>query len=147
MYTLDASIFVRDLTPRDPDHATCRELLERPRAGNTPINAPFLLLAEVAGVVSRELRDPMRGRMALTLLQALPNLTLAPIDVALAQEAAEIAADRALRGSDATYVAVARRSGYTLVTLDREQRERGAVVVPTRTPAEALAELTREEAS
>jgi predicted nucleic acid-binding protein len=141
MFTLDASVFVRDLTPNDPDHAICRELLERLRASSTPINAPLLLLAEVAGVLSRELRDPMRGRLAVSVLEVLPNLSLIALDRELVQEAAEIAADRALRGADATYVAVARRHGFTLVTLDREQRERGAAVVSTRAPAELLAEL------
>jgi predicted nucleic acid-binding protein len=141
MFTLDASIFVRDLTPNDPDRATCRELLERLHTSSTPINAPLLLLAEVAGVLSRELRDPMRGRLAVAVLQALPNLSLIALDEELIQEAAEIAADRALRGADATYVAVARRSGFTLVTLDRDQRERAAAVVSTRTPADLLTEL------
>jgi hypothetical protein len=46
-----------------------------------------------------------------------------------AQEAAELAADYALRGADAVYVAVARRHNYTLVSLDREQRERAAAIV------------------
>ena len=85
----------------------------------------------------------MRGRMAVDVLQALPNLTLVSLDQALAHEAAEIAADRALRGADAIYVAVARQYGCILVTLDREQRERGAAVVTTQTPAEALADLER----
>lgn len=55
--------------------------------------------------------------------------------------AAEIAGDYALRGADAIYVAVAQRHGTTLVSLDREQRERAAPVVATATPAEALASL------
>jgi predicted nucleic acid-binding protein len=61
--------------------------------------------------------------------------------IALAQLSAEIAADYALRGADAVYVAVARRYNCTLVSLDREQRERAAALVQTRTPADALAEL------
>jgi predicted nucleic acid-binding protein len=67
MFTLDASVFVRDLTPNDPDHAACRELLDRLRANSSLINAPLLLLAEVAGVLSRELRDPMRGLLAIVV--------------------------------------------------------------------------------
>jgi predicted nucleic acid-binding protein len=66
MYTLDASIFVRDLNPREPNHALCRELLEQLAAQRIPIIASLLLLVEVAGTLSRELRDPMRGRMAMT---------------------------------------------------------------------------------
>jgi len=111
MYTLDASVFVRDLNPRDPEHATCRDLLKRLTANRTPIVGPLLLLAEVAGVLSRELRDLMRGRMTVIVLQTIPNLTLVALYEALAQEAAELAADGALRGADAIYVAVPAGTG------------------------------------
>lgn len=75
------------------------------------------------------------------MLRDLHTIRLIPLDDTLAQEAAELAADRALRGADAVYVAVARRHGCALVSLDREQRERAAAVVRALTPAEALAEL------
>lgn len=113
MYTLDANIFVRDLNPREPNHAICRELLEHLATLRIPIIVPLLLIVEVAGTLSRELRDPIRGRMAMMMLQELPNLTLVVLDESLAQAAAESAADRALRGADAVYVAVARRYGST----------------------------------
>lgn len=147
MYTLDASIFVRDLNPREPNHAICRDLLERLAAQQIRIIAPSLLRVEVAGTISRELRDPMCGRRAMTMLQQLPNLTLVALDESLADVAAEIAADRALRGADAVYVAVAHRYRCTLVSLDQEQRERGAAIVVTQTPAEALADLARGSAA
>jgi predicted nucleic acid-binding protein len=83
----------------------------------------------------------MAGRLAAEFLRGIGNLTLISMDDSLAQAAAEIAADYALRGAEATYVAVARRHSCTLVSLDREQRERAAAIVNTRTPAEALAEL------
>ena len=141
MYTLDANIFIRDLDTREPQHAECHALLDELRMQAIPIISPVLVLAEVAGTVSRTRRDPMAGRLAADLLRGISNLTLIPMDDSLAQEAAEIAADYALRGADATYVAVARRHSCTLVSLDREQRERAAAIITTRTPAEALAEL------
>ena len=55
-------------------------------------------------------------------------------------KAAGVAAQHHLRGSDAVYAAVALRFGSTLVTLDREQRERVAEALTARYPAEALAE-------
>ena len=73
--------------------------------------------------------------------RAFQHVQFIPLDDALIDTAAEIAADYALRGADATYVAVARRHSCTLVSLDREQRERAAAIVTTRTPAEALADL------
>jgi predicted nucleic acid-binding protein len=141
MFTIDANIFVRDLDARHADHADCNALLERLAGTTTPIIVPALILAEVAGALSRELHDPMRGRLAVMLLQELPHVTLVALDDMLAREAAELAADRALRGADACYVAVARRHNCALVTLDREQRERASAIVTVLTPADALAAL------
>jgi predicted nucleic acid-binding protein len=141
MYTLDANIFVRDASPGDPEHPTCHALMAQLYQRNTAIIVPFLVLAEIAGALSRSFRDPIRARLEVDLLRDLHHIQFVPIDATVTQDAAEIAADRALRGADAVYVAVARRYGCALVTLDREQRERAAPVVRTLTPAEALAEL------
>lgn len=73
-------------------------------------------------------------------LRKLPHLVLTPLDETLARQAADIAAQHRLRGSDAVYAAAALRFGSTLVTLDLEQRARVANVIPSRLPAEALAE-------
>jgi predicted nucleic acid-binding protein len=141
MYTLDANIFVRDLDPYDPEHRACATLLEQLTQRSIPIVLPVLVLAEVAGSISRTRRDPFRGRLAAAAISAKANVQLVLLDEQLAQAAAELAADYRLRGADAVYVAVARQAGTTLVTLDAEQRARAAAVVPTRAPAEALAEL------
>ena len=74
--------------------------------------------------------------------QPIPYLILVPLDSTLAQQAAEVAAQHRLRGSDAVYAAVALRFGSPLVTLDREQRERIAKVLVTSTPADVLKTLT-----
>jgi len=72
-------------------------------------------------------------------LRHLPHLFLVPLDQTLAGQAADIAAQHRLRSSDAVYAAVALRFGSTLVTLDQEQRERVAAVIPACLPAEVLA--------
>ncbi len=141
MYTLDANIFIRDLDTREPDHAACHELIEQLVAREIPIIVPLIVLAEVAGTVSRTRRDPIAGRIAAAALRDIPCIRFLPLDEALAQDATEVAADYALRGADAIYVAVARRTGSALVSLDREQRTRAASVVTVMTPQEALATL------
>lgn len=141
MYTLDANIFARDADPADPLHAVCRDLLQLLDLQQRPIIVPNLVLAEVAATISRTRRDPMRGRLTAQALAAFEHVQLIPLDDILAQEAANLAADRALRGADTVYVAVAQRHGCSLVTLDREQRERAAPVVRVLTPEEALTEL------
>jgi predicted nucleic acid-binding protein len=61
MYTLDANIFVRDASPGDPEHPTCHALMAQLYQRNTAIIVPFLVLAEIAGALSRSFRDPIRA--------------------------------------------------------------------------------------
>jgi predicted nucleic acid-binding protein len=141
MWTLDTSVYVRASDPNDPNQATCQALIDALEDQSAPIIVPRLLLAEVAGALRRLTRDPIRARLAIDTLRSMPHIQLIPLDDALIDTATEIAADYALRGADAVYVAVARRHGCTLVSLDREQRDRARAIVTTRTPAEALADL------
>jgi predicted nucleic acid-binding protein len=64
-----------------------------------------------------------------------------PLDTALAEEAARIAAEQRVRGADAVYAAVARRHGATLVTRDQEQLDRLPPTVSAIAPEEALSRL------
>ena len=63
VYTLDASVWLREVSPSDPEYATCHALIEALQARAITLFEPWLLLAEVSGPVSRLLRDPMRGRL------------------------------------------------------------------------------------
>ncbi len=142
-YTVDASVFLNGFNPYEAGHEESLRLLTRIRDEAVPIVAPTLLLPEVAAAVSRGRGDADLARRFAASLRRLPRLILVALDETVADQAADIAARHRLRGSDAVYVAVALRFGSTLVTLDREQRERAASVVPTRLPAEALAECGR----
>jgi predicted nucleic acid-binding protein len=142
VFTLDANIFVRDVDVRDPHHATCHALLEALHAQRTPLICPHILLPEVAGAVRRTWQDALRGRLAAQFVGGLPNLMLVTVDAALAQDAADLAADYALRGMDALYVAVARRYGCMLVTLDDDPHRRAGAVITVLTPVDALARIS-----
>ncbi len=142
MYTLDANIYARDIDPNDPNYDDCHTLLERLSRGDVRVIVPTLLLAELAASISRVRRDPMRARLTTDALQALPFLEFIDLDRPLGREAAEIAADYAVKGADAVYIAVARHYGCALVTLDKEQATRAARIVTVLTPQEALAALS-----
>ena len=66
---------------------------------------------------------------------------MVPLDGALADVAARLAAASRLRGADAVYAAVAQQYGTTLITLDRQQLERLPPVVRTARPADVLGEI------
>jgi hypothetical protein len=57
----------------------------------------------------------------------------------LVRQSAALGAQHRLRGADAVYLASAALFAAELVTLDREQLERGAAIVQTLTPADFLA--------
>ncbi|HID62769.1 MAG TPA: PIN domain-containing protein [Anaerolineae bacterium] len=140
VYTIDASVFLNAFNPYEVGHEESHHLLARLQKQSVPIVVPTLLLPEVAAAVGRGREDEGLAREFAATLSRLPHLVLIPLDTTLAQQAADAAAQYRLRGSDAVYVAVALRFGSTLVTLDREQRERVAVTLTARYPAEALAE-------
>ncbi len=138
--TVDASVFLNAFNPYEAGHEESRRLLAWMQDEAVPIIVPTLLLPEVAAAIGRGRGDTDLARRFATRLRQLPHLVLVPVDETLAVQAAVVAAQHRLRGSDAVYAAVARRFGSTLVTLDQEQRNRLTAVIPTRLPAEALAE-------
>lgn len=135
-FTVDASVFLNAFNPYETGHEHSHRLLTRLQAEAVPIVVPTLLLPEVAGTIARGRRDPVLAREFARAISRLPHVVLVALDAALSQRALDIAAAHRLRGSDAVYATVAIQFGSTLVTLDREQRERVAKIVPARWPSE-----------
>ena len=69
----------------------------------------------------------------IKVMASVDEITFYEVDEVLADVSARVAARYRLRGADAVYVAVARVSGSTLITLDYQQRHRAADLVPTMT--------------
>jgi predicted nucleic acid-binding protein len=139
-YTIDASVFINAFNPAEIGHVESHRLLAELRTQALPIIVPSLALPEVAAAIRRGRDDESLARRFVSALERLPHLTLITLDIPLARQAAGVAAQYSLRGSDAVYAVVALRFGTTLITLDREQRDRVAGVLTTRTPTEALNE-------
>lgn len=137
IFTVDASVFVSAFNPAEPAHPESHRFLTRLRNAAAPIAVPTLLLPEIAAAISRVHQDGRLAREFASAVGRLPGLLLVPVDAALAAHAVEIAAAHRVRGSDAVYAAVAVRFGSQLVTLDRQQGERVAAIVPVCSPAEA----------
>jgi predicted nucleic acid-binding protein len=141
MYTVDASVWVNGFDQREVGHATSRQLLEVLRTRVLPVIVPNLVLAEVAGAISRTRNDPVRVEAFAMALGRLPNVTVVALDMALGHQARVLAAQHGLRGADAVYAAVAQQAGCTLISLDHEHLTRLGRVVMVRTPTAVLADL------
>jgi predicted nucleic acid-binding protein len=96
--------------------------------------APNLILPEVSGSVTRRTGTPLDGQDAVAKLTNLPVLRLVEIEQAIADLAAEVAANLRLRGADAVYVALAQRLNFTLVTWDNEVINRAGATISVITP-------------
>ncbi len=134
MPVLDASVCVSLFRADDPGHRASLRWLEEALQGDELIVSPVILLAEVAAALGRGLGDVELPRRVVELLRTRQIIDLLPVSEALAARAAEIAAEQKVRGCDAIYLALAEQLEMSLVTLDRQQLERGAEVVATRTP-------------
>ncbi len=131
---VDASVMTSAILPEDVNYQATWTWLDAYLMGGGTLRAPILLLVEVAGAIARRTGDPSLGHDAVRYLQALPGLTIVPVDQQLGTHAWQLAADLRLKGADATYVALAAQEQIGLVTWDEEQRQRGAQLVTTLTP-------------
>ena len=138
MYVIDASVYVGRLRENEPQHAACKGLLGAILARRIAVACPNLVWIEVAAAVRRGTGDPELARAAVAALNRMHGHSYVAMDDALARAAAEMAGERGLRGADAVYVALARRLGWALITLDEEQRRRASGLVQTCSPQEVL---------
>jgi len=138
IYTVDASVFLNAFNPYEEGHEHSHRLLSETQRQAIPVVAPSLLLPEVAAAVIRARDDAELARRFALTLSRLPHLTLVPLDSALAERAADVAAQHRLWGSDAVYAAVSLQYGSVLVTLDKEQQRRMANVIAVHQPVDVL---------
>jgi predicted nucleic acid-binding protein len=141
MYVIDASVHVADARPQEAHHPEARALLARLAAEKRVVYLPEIVLAEIAAAVSRGTGERTLARRLVAALRRVPHFQYVPVDHVLGDLAASLAAEHQIRGCDAVYVALARQRGATLITLDRQQRERVPADVVAHTPAEELSAL------
>lgn len=133
MPVVDASVAVALYHAGDPQHRRCLEWLEERLERAEELFAPSLLQVEVAAAVRRLTGRARLARESAAGLGAW--LTLLPLEEERAAAAAEVAAATGVRGADAVYLALARELREPLVTLDRQQLERGRAIARVERPA------------
>jgi predicted nucleic acid-binding protein len=133
-YTIDASVIVSAFSPAEIAHPVSKAFMSQVRDEAAPLIIPTLVLPELASAIARGQGKPELGMAFAEELSRFPNLVLVDLDESLTKLAVEVAAQYRLRGGDAVYAAVALRFGTQLITLDQEQLERLAGVLPVGAP-------------
>lgn len=138
LLTVDSSVFVSAARPQEPGNAESTTFLAWVRTERPRLFLPTLVLVEVAAALSRTGSARSLAQQYALAIGQLPNIVLVALDDGLARQAAALGAQYGLRGADAVYVASAVLFAAELITLDREQLQRGALVVQTLSPAAFL---------
>jgi predicted nucleic acid-binding protein len=140
-FTIDTSVFISRLSETEKAHEASRRFLQALPGRPVLVVLPTLIAPEISGAMRRLTGSSTVARDSLRLLDLVPNLNLITVDEQLAAEAATIAAEGGMRGSDAVFVAIAQRFDAVLVSLDRTQLQRGPRTVKALSPDDALEEL------
>ena len=134
MFVVDASVWVANYHTQDRHHAESQLWLRDVIARGETILGPTILLAEVAGVISRLSGNTASALATIDAIAQMPEFELVVDTEDLAHLSAQVAAELRLRGADAVYVAVAIQRGVPLITLDEQQRVRAGQRVQTARP-------------
>ena len=135
---IDASVFVAAARASEPQYARSVEFLSQIQQSDDATHCPVLVLAECSGAIARATADSKLADRIVSLIQRFRGLQLVPLTLAVALRAAELAANRRLRGSDAIYLAVASELQAVLVTWDMEMLQRSGQAASTLTPQQWL---------
>lgn len=142
---LDASVLISAFKENEPEHSASADFLEAAIARSVALCSPALLFPEIAGAFARPARNPDYAARVIREMRALLEIEVYPLDADLASNAEAIAQNFLLRGADAFYVALARRFGAVLVTLDRKMLVRAMPAAETLTPAVWLERIMGKE--
>lgn len=135
MPIIDASVYVALANEADRYHDRCFTWFESCLREQHTISAPELLLVEVAASIRRLTGSTQIARRVLSELQESELIELYPLTATRSEAAADLAASTGVRGADAIYLALATELGEPLITLDRQQLDRGKVVTDVKRPA------------
>lgn len=129
MAVIDASVWVSFFLESDAFHAKACDLIRSlTQTPDETIRIPTLAMIEVAGTISRVTGSSILANKSVRIMEAL-GVESYDLDESLARLATELASHLAVKGADAVYIALARDLADSLITFDKQQRERAAKIV------------------
>jgi len=134
MFCLDASVILSAARGSEIHSERSRTLLEFIRKEEAKVFLPEIIIPEIASGLMRATKSAVFSDKFVTALRAIPNFTFVPVDSLISNLAVRVIRETALRSADAIYVALSWDYGLTLVTLDKEQFNKGKKLITVREP-------------
>ncbi len=134
MYCIDASVILSAIRPKELPSAKSQDFLNSLKQEGLKIFCPEIIIPEIASGLFRATKDAQVSHDFSLAIRDLPNFSFVAVDSRLADLAVWIITETGLRGADAIYVALAYDYQLELITLDKEQLQKGRKIIKTRTP-------------
>ena len=136
MPVVDASVWVSRFLHSDVHHESSKKWFDMAVEEQLTLYAPTILLPEVSAAIARQGTGTASEKIAAEVVAVIQEsgVKLVEVSLALANRAALIGSQHRVRGCDAIYLALAQQLDEPLITLDKQQQERGRLVVETSEP-------------
>jgi predicted nucleic acid-binding protein len=144
VYCIDASVLTAVFDENYRFHQGSLEFLESIIESDIEIIMPAFALVELAGATIRKGYRTDDIINYLNLLKGYRNTSLLPLTMDLCELAVDVAIQLKVKGSDSIYIAVSQSYNLKLITNDRQQRERGSIVIASATPEEELTSIREQ---
>ncbi len=134
MYCIDASVIVNSQLEREPYYSQSKAFLIMVKEKNLKVFLPEIVIPEITSGILRATMDDNFAFQFANNLRSISNFPFVPVDSKLANLASWIICKTKLKSADAIYIALAFDYNLELVTLDKEQLEKGKKFVKVRRP-------------
>ena len=134
MYCIDASVILSAIRPKELFSDKSQAFLNSLKKDELKVFCPEIIIPEIASGLFRATKNAQASYDFSLAMRDLPNFSFVAVDARLADLAVWIIAETGLRGADAIYVALAYDYQLELITLDKEQLQKGKKIIKTRMP-------------
>lgn len=134
MFCIDASVLISAAHGNESESHRSQSFLENIHQQKETVFFPEIVIPEMASGITRATGKPDLAAQFTRALREIPNFVFVPVDNQMADLACEVIYRIGVRSADALYIALTWKYNLTLVTLDREQLEKGKEIILTRLP-------------
>jgi len=134
MLCIDASVIISAVSPKEPYFSKSKDFLTQIRERNLKVFLPEIIIPEITSGLLRAIGDSKIAQELALSFRSVPNFSFVTVDSRLANLASWVICKTGLKSADAIYVALAYNYNLELITLDKEQFEKGKKLVIVRKP-------------
>ncbi|MDI6591828.1 MAG: type II toxin-antitoxin system VapC family toxin [Patescibacteria group bacterium] len=132
MFCIDASIIISAANPKEPYFQKSKNLLTQIFERDLKVFLPEIIIPEItSGLLRATGNSKLAYELALAFRNVL-NFSFVTLDSKLANLASWVICKTGLKSADAVYVALAFDYNLELITLDKEQLEKGKKLIKVR---------------